>query len=50
MNTPSNQLHAAMQAVAIACQITRAVQERLQEVTALTKDDRSPVTVADYAA
>jgi len=39
-----------MQAVATACQVTRAVQERLQEVTALTKDDRSPVTVADYAA
>ncbi len=50
MNTPSKQLHAAMQAVATACQITRAVQERLDEVTALTKDDRSPVTVADYAA
>ena len=50
MNTPSRQLHAAMQAVATACQITRAVQERLEEVTALTKDDRSPVTVADYAA
>lgn len=43
-------LHAAMQAVAMACHVTRAVQERLQEVTALTKDDRSPVTVADYAA
>lgn len=50
MNPSISHLHAAMQAVATACHVTRAVQERLQEVTALTKDDRSPVTVADYAA
>ncbi|MCH2135079.1 MAG: 3'(2'),5'-bisphosphate nucleotidase [Phycisphaerales bacterium] len=40
----------ALEAVATAMSITRAVQHRLQEVSGHLKDDRSPVTVADYAA
>lgn len=40
----------ALRAVADACAVTRAVQQRLGAIKALTKDDRSPVTVADFAA
>ncbi|MGR8921394.1 MAG: 3'(2'),5'-bisphosphate nucleotidase [Gammaproteobacteria bacterium] len=40
----------ALAAVADACRITRHVQQSLEAVRQHTKDDRSPVTVADYAA
>lgn len=51
MTTPVHPMnHPAIQAVATACHVTRAVQSRLDEVVTLTKDDRSPVTVADYAS
>lgn len=46
----SLELAAALRAVADACAVTRAVQQRLGAIQALTKDDRSPVTVADFAA
>ena len=37
------------EAVAAACRVARTVQQDLQRVQQITKDDRSPVTVADYA-
>lgn len=40
---------AALEAVANACRIARSVQQNLEQVREITKDDRSPVTVADYA-
>jgi HAL2 family 3'(2'),5'-bisphosphate nucleotidase len=43
-------LFSALQAVATASALTRAVQSQRDEVAKHTKDDRSPVTVADYAA
>jgi 3'(2'), 5'-bisphosphate nucleotidase len=42
-------LRPATEAVAGACRVARAVQQDLQRVQQITKDDRSPVTVADYA-
>ena len=42
-------LPAALEAVCTACAISRAVQSNLEELRQVTKDDRSPVTVADYA-
>lgn len=50
MKADQQMMHAALDAVATACQLTRAVQARLESVATLTKDDRSPVTVADLAA
>ncbi len=46
----SPELAVAVRAVADACAVTRAVQQRLDAVATLTKNDRSPVTVADFAA
>lgn len=43
-------LPAALNAVATASALTRTVQSARDEVAGHTKDDRSPVTVADYAA
>lgn len=43
------QLRAALAAVRDACLITRQVQQRTEEIRQASKDDRSPVTVADYA-
>jgi len=40
---------AALEAVSNACKVARGVQLNLEQVRAITKDDRSPVTVADYA-
>jgi 3'(2'), 5'-bisphosphate nucleotidase len=40
----------AREAVARAAIVCRSVQRRLDEVRAATKDDRSPVTVADFAS
>ncbi len=42
-------LRPAIDAVAAACGVARAVQQDLQRVQQITKDDRSPVTVADFA-
>ncbi|MCC7122911.1 MAG: 3'(2'),5'-bisphosphate nucleotidase [Gammaproteobacteria bacterium] len=50
MSMSSLELATARHAVADACAVTRTVQQRLGALQALTKDDRSPVTVADYAA
>lgn len=40
----------AVEAVARACAVTRRVQRDLKRVQEVTKSDRSPVTVADFAA
>lgn len=40
----------AVEAVAAACAVTRAVQRDLAGVQGVSKDDKSPVTVADFAA
>jgi len=42
-------LRPVTEAVADACRVARTVQQDLQRVRQITKDDRSPVTVADYA-
>jgi len=43
-------LAAARRAVADACAVCRAVQRSSDEVRSVAKDDRSPVTVADFAS
>ena len=43
-------LEAALAAVGRACRATRAVQRDLAGAGTLTKEDRSPVTLADYCA
>jgi 3'(2'), 5'-bisphosphate nucleotidase len=43
-------LEAALEAVAAAARICRAVQARLSEFQTITKDDKSPVTIADFAS
>lgn len=40
----------ARRAVADACAVCRAVQRDIERVRSVTKDDRSPVTVADFAS
>ena len=40
---------AAIQAVCSACSISRVIQQNLEQIKEVTKDDSSPVTVADYA-
>ena len=48
--TPQHRLiPAALEAVCSACSISRAVQQNLEQIKAVTKDDQSPVTIADYA-
>ena len=42
-------LSAALDAVTLACRITRHVQQQRESVRQITKSDRSPVTVADFA-
>jgi 3'(2'), 5'-bisphosphate nucleotidase len=42
-------LSAAFAAVASACEVARRVQRDLEVVQRITKDDKSPVTVADFA-
>jgi 3'(2'), 5'-bisphosphate nucleotidase len=41
---------AAREAVAQAAIVCRAVQARLDDLRAITKDDKSPVTIADFAS
>ena len=43
-------VRAAIGAVRAAGRVCRAVQQRRADVGALTKDDRSPVTIADFAS
>ena len=43
-------MEAARVAVARACRVCRSVQDRLDDVKAICKDDKSPVTVADFAS
>lgn len=50
MHDRSPELACALRAVAEACTVTRLVQSDLDQIRQLTKDDRSPVTVADFAA
>jgi len=42
-------LDAAIETITEACTVARHVQHELDEIREITKDDRSPVTVADYA-
>jgi 3'(2'), 5'-bisphosphate nucleotidase len=46
----SDALKAAQRAVADACAVCRAVQRDTDSIKGELKDDRSPVTVADYAS
>lgn len=48
--SPAELLAAARVAVADACIVCKQVQRSLEGVKAITKDDKSPVTVADYAS
>ena len=48
-NMPDDQMGPAIDAVAAACRVARFIQQDLARVRQITKDDRSPVTVADYA-
>lgn len=48
-NLNSREVHFALEAVRLASQLVRQVQSDLVS-PALTKDDRSPVTVADFAS
>jgi len=50
MTTADHLVGPASQAVLLAAQVCRTVQRQLDSVRALIKDDRSPVTVADYAS
>ena len=43
-------IEAARDALLLASAVCRNVQQRLDQVRAMTKDDRSPVTVADFAS
>lgn len=46
---PDRRLEIAIDVVTQASLIARAVQQNLDRIVQLTKDDRSPVTVADFA-
>jgi 3'(2'), 5'-bisphosphate nucleotidase len=48
--TPDPQLKTALDAVAVACMVTRQLQSRHTTLAGITKADHSPVTVADFAA
>ncbi len=49
MSTNTSLRTAAFAAVSAACDVARLVQRDLERVQRITKDDRSPVTVADFA-
>ena len=42
-------IQVALEAVCTVCSVSKAVQANLERLRQITKDDRSPVTVADYA-
>lgn len=50
MKNPSQYLEAAVDAVSQAMIVCRHVQKSLDTLRAITKDDRSPVTIADFAS
>lgn len=50
MGNHADLLAAAHEATALASAVCRAVQSRLDEVRSIAKDDKSPVTVADFAS
>jgi HAL2 family 3'(2'),5'-bisphosphate nucleotidase len=50
MIADSKLIDAARKAVLLAARVTRAVHRNSGAVRTITKDDRSPVTVADYAS
>lgn len=49
MSKPHPYFRAAIDTVAEACIVANEVQKNLDRVRRITKDDRSPVTVADFA-
>ncbi|MAI66446.1 MAG: 3'(2'),5'-bisphosphate nucleotidase [Phycisphaerae bacterium] len=49
LQTQHRLIPAALEAVSTACAVSRAVQSNLAQLCEVTKDDRSPVTVADFA-
>lgn len=49
MTQTTDWLSIALKTVSQACGVARGVQQRLHLVRHITKDDRSPVTVADFA-
>jgi 3'(2'), 5'-bisphosphate nucleotidase len=49
LQTQHRLIPAALEAVSTACAVSRAVQANLAQICEVTKDDRSPVTVADFA-
>ncbi len=49
MTTLDPALQVGLDAVAVACRVARSVQQDLNRLQQMTKDDRSPVTVADFA-
>ena len=49
-NTTETYLNVARLAVSQACIVTRYVQSRLDQIRSITKEDKSPVTVADLCA
>jgi HAL2 family 3'(2'),5'-bisphosphate nucleotidase len=49
MPETQTELEIALKTVAAACEVARTVQRNLDRVREITKDDRSPVTVADFA-
>ncbi len=50
MSDHTRRLEAALHAVALACRVCRAVQSRRGDIVSASKDDKSPVTVADFAS
>jgi len=49
-STKATYARAAREAVAQAAIVCRAVQAKLDDLRAITKDDKSPVTIADFAS
>jgi len=50
MHNSATMLDAAREAVVLASNVCRHVQAQLETVRSITKDDKSPVTVADFAS
>jgi 3'(2'), 5'-bisphosphate nucleotidase len=50
MSDQTRRLEAALNAVALACRVCRLVQTRREAICSASKDDKSPVTVADFAS
>ncbi len=50
MSDHTRRLEAALHAVALAARVCRAVQSRRHDIISASKDDKSPVTVADFAS